>query len=88
MIRLIRVRTPGECSGSPESCPKETVYVAISSRDEDPDRKLYRLPDAYGWDLYQWSHFPQRDTPDEFIVFTMVRTVIAEDTNYGDSALN
>jgi hypothetical protein len=83
MLRIIRVRPPGECGTSPETCPKESVYIAISSRDEFPDQKVYRLPEAYHWELHLWSHFPRNDTPDDSVVFTMAKTVIAEDKEKG-----
>ncbi len=59
------------------------MYISISSRDEYPDRRLYRLPDAYGWELHGWPNLPQRESPEEFVEFEMSREVVAEDTTRG-----
>lgn len=82
-LRIVRVQSEGECGGTPESCPRVSVYISISSRDEYPDRRLYRLPDAYGWELDGWSKLPQRESPEEFVEFEMSRKVVAEDTTRG-----
>ena len=82
-LRIARVYSYGECSGKPQTCPKQFVYIGISSRDEDPDRKLYRLPDAYGWELAAWLYLPRRESPEEFIVFHMKKKVIAKDITRG-----
>jgi hypothetical protein len=82
-IRLLRVQEDGECDGAPQSCPVQDVYVAVSSFDEYPDRKLYRLPRAYGWQFKDWVALPKSDTPDQYYVFTMERQVPAADTSAG-----
>ena len=83
MVKLIRVRADGECDGTPQTCPTEDVYVAVSSFDEYPDRKLYRLPVAYGWQFKTWIDLPTNDTPDQHYVFTMERQIPASDPSAG-----
>lgn len=72
-IRIIRVRSDGECDGSPQSCPMQTVYLAISGHDEFPDRKVFELPNAYEWSFDAWERIPDGDGPDDYYVIRMTR---------------
>lgn len=83
LVRIIRLRSHGECNGKPETCPKETVYIAISSWDEYPEQKVYQLPEAYGWDFHRWTYLPHRELPKEFVVFEMKRKIVADDKSKG-----
>lgn len=78
-LRIIRMRSDGECSPGFRDCPTAFVYISISSSDEAPDRKLYRLPDAYGWELYRWSYIPREESPKEFVVFLMEKQILLGD---------
>ena len=83
MIKLIRVRADGECNGEPQTCPTEDVYIAVSGFDEYPDRRLYRLPAAYGWQFKEWVELPRKDTPDQYYVFALERQVPAAEASAG-----
>ena len=77
ILKIIVVPSLGECDGSLESCPKEFVYVAISDIGEEPDMRLYRLPDSYRWDLVSDVDDPLGEPgPEVFVRFRMVKTVL------------
>lgn len=82
-VRLFRVPSPGECDGTPESCPTEYVYVAVSEWGEIPDQKLYRLPEAYGWEFESIDDMPKRPSETTFVTFRVKRKVIARDLTKG-----
>ena len=68
-VRLLSVTDVGECSGTPESCPKATLYVVVSNLDLNPELRLYTVPDRYAWRLVSWEHFPKMELPDDYVVF-------------------
>ena len=78
-IRLVRVRSLGECDGRPESCPTQTVYVAVSGMDEEPERKVYELPAAHGWEFKGWVRAPSNERSDDYYVFMIEKKVVAVD---------
>jgi hypothetical protein len=78
-VRLFRVSDFGECAGTPESCPTEYVYVAVSEWGEYPEQKLFRLPDAYGWEFESADELPRRPSRDSFVTFRLKRKVVAAD---------
>lgn len=82
-VRVIRVGEPGECNGSPESCPKVRLYIAVSTFDEAPDLNLYLLPEAYGWDFVRWGPRPRRESPDEYLSIVLSREVVSETPERG-----
>lgn len=82
-IRVIGVVHDGECDGSPESCPLESIYLAISTTGEDPQRAVYKLPDAHGWKFGSWLHLPKGDEQSEYFTFTMERKDVAPDQSSG-----
>lgn len=54
-LRLFRIDAPGECDGSPETCPMEFLYLVASDLGEYEQPQIFRLPDAYGWTFGGWS---------------------------------
>lgn len=80
-IRLVRLHALGECDDSPASCPTQKLYVAVSGMDEEPDRKLYELPLAYGWEFKEWVKVPSGESADDFYVFIVEKKVVAVDTS-------
>jgi hypothetical protein len=83
-VRVYRVMDDGECDGVPETCPKQTVYIAISDIGDPPEvRKVYTLPSSYGWDFDRWTHVPSKETPDDFIEFLVTEKIPAADRTKG-----
>jgi hypothetical protein len=82
-IRLVRLRSLGECGGTPDSCPTQTVYVAVSGTDEYPDRRVYELPAAHGWEFKGWVRAPITERADEYYVFMLEKKVVAADISAG-----
>jgi len=76
-IRVFRVRDKGECDGTPQSCPQQALYVAVSQFDEYPDQKLYKLPKAYGWEFVEWKVLPKADGKNIFAIFEVKKKVIS-----------
>ena len=83
VVRLIRVQEPGECDGTPESCPVQHLYVAVSEFGEMPDQNLYQLPEAHGWDFDTMVEMPKSASDDTFATFHMKREVVAKNTSQG-----
>src|SRR5262245_24147044 len=46
LLRVATLREDGECDGTPESCPMESCYLAVSTRDLAVDRGLFVLKAA------------------------------------------
>ena len=80
-LRLIRVQEDGECDGAPQTCPLQSVYIAVSEWGEYRDRKLYQLPDSHGWEFEDWLNLSAGEGPDDYLEFTMIKQVPAEDTS-------
>ena len=78
-IRIFRLKEQGECDGSPQSCPRETFYIAVSSFDESPDQKLYILQKSFGWRFIRWLNWPNSDSADQFILFEVEEKVPSSD---------
>jgi len=53
-IRLLKVQDQGECDGSPRSCPKSSVYAAVSELGEYPEQRLFQLPKMHNWRFARW----------------------------------
>lgn len=81
-LRLFRVSAPGECDGAPETCPTEFLYLVVSPLGENETRRLYRLPDAYGWTFVGWSDATTDGDAVE-IIGTLDRRVVAPDPATG-----
>ena len=77
-IRVLRLREHGECAGTPQSCPQATLYIAISTFDEQPDQKVYILPKAYGWDFIRWKVLPRKEGRDSFVTLEVKRKIISK----------
>ncbi len=70
-VRILRVRDHGECDGSPQTCPKSTLYIAVSEYGEYPEQKVYRLPKRHDWKFSAWRHLPQHDGPEDFVILEL-----------------
>lgn len=79
--RVFRVQEHGECDGSPHTCPKSTMYIAVSEIGEDPDQKLYQLPEAYNWEFIEWVSFPETEDPPSRLVFKVKSQKPSKDAN-------
>jgi hypothetical protein len=80
-IRLVRLRGSGECDATPLSCPMERVYIAVSG--EYPERKLYQLPGAPGWDFKEWISTPDGESADDYYTLILEKKVVAADISKG-----
>lgn len=74
-IRIVRVKEYGECDGESRTCPKQSLFVLVSSRDEYPEQKVYLLPKAYGWEFVGYVSMPKTEGVDEFAVIELKRKV-------------
>jgi hypothetical protein len=81
-IRLVRLQGPGECDATPLSCPMERIYIAVSNGDY-PERKVYQLPGAPGWDFKEWISTPDGEDADDFYTFIVEKKVVAADISKG-----
>jgi hypothetical protein len=80
VVRIILISEPGECGSTLEDCPKQYVYIAISDIGENPDMKLYKLPESYGWELNSDIQDPHGESsPEKFVIITMTRTILSKD---------
>ncbi len=66
-VRILRLQEHGECDGSPITCPKSRIYIAVSEYGEAPEQKVYLLPLRHNWEFVNWIKLPETDTPDEFV---------------------
>lgn len=72
--RVLRVQAPGECDGSASTCPKSTLYIAVSTADEYPIQKLYQLPEGYNWAFIGWEELPEdRNQPKNVVLKVKVQ---------------
>jgi hypothetical protein len=70
-VRIFSVPEPGECGGTPQSCPKTELFVAVSGFDDIHDRRVYQLPKRHHWRFGQWLTFPAGDGPTDYAEFTL-----------------
>ena len=68
-VRVFRLRDLGECDGWPNRCPRETLFIAVSTFDESPDQRLYILPKTLGWTFNNWSDLPSENDTDPSVEF-------------------
>jgi len=80
-IQIYKVSENGECDGTPETCPKRSIYIVVSTFDEDPDTKVYKLPQGYGWEFEKWKNIPKDEGPEYFAVFLIKKRIISEEKN-------
>ena len=78
-VRVIKVRDQGECDGVPETCPKEALYVVVSTYDEYPEQKAYLLPKTYDWKFVKWVSLPKEEGPQSFVKLRLIRKDISKD---------
>lgn len=82
-IRILRHKGRGECDGTPQSCSKANLYIAVSTFDEDPDQQVYKLPEAYGWEFVRWKVVAQKEGRESYTIIEMKRKIIAKDIAKG-----
>jgi len=78
-VRVIEVRDHGECAGSPETCPKSAIYIAVSEYGEYPEQKVFKLKKMHGWEFADWLSFPESEGVQDYVVFNMKGKSPAED---------
>jgi hypothetical protein len=78
-VRVFRLRELGECDGPAPNCPREVLYVAVSTFDEAPDQVLFTLPEAYGWTFVRWVSWPGSDDASEYASFEVRGRVLVAD---------
>lgn len=83
LIRIIRLSDHGECNGEPQTCPKQVLYIAVSTFDEQPNQKLYVLPKAYGWLFDDWKVVPKEEGPDHFVIIGIKKKEISKALDKG-----
>ena len=71
LVRVFRVVENGECAGTPESCPKSRLYIAVSEYAEYAGNSVFRLPDQHDWNFVGWKHVPEVLSPGEFMVLEL-----------------
>ncbi len=76
-LRVIRLSDHGECNGTPQTCPKRNLYIAVSTYDEYPEQKLYVLPKANGWEFIRWINIPDEEREDSFVTLEITKKVIS-----------
>jgi hypothetical protein len=83
-IRILRHGERGECDGTPQSCPKTNLYIAVSTTfDEAPDQQVYKLPEAYGWEFVRWKVVARKEGRESYTILEMKRKNIAQDIAKG-----
>lgn len=78
VLRALRLQELGECDGSPDTCPKERFYLAISTIDDDPDQAVYELPMSHKWEIMNVSTIDSPGEDKRFVVLTMRREVLSK----------
>jgi hypothetical protein len=66
-VRIIKVMAHDECDGSPETCPKSTIYIATSEYGEYPEQKVFQLKKMHGWEFVEWVSFPEGEGPEDYV---------------------
>lgn len=82
-VKVIRQLDHGECNGTPQSCPMQIMYIAVSTFDESPDESVYLLPKAYGWEFLGWKDVPDKEGHDYLVIFKMKRKIISSTPEKG-----
>jgi len=70
-VRVLKLQDPGECDGSPETCPQSTIYIAVSEYGEFPAQKVYQLPKGHNWEFVGWVKLPATDSPTDYVQLTL-----------------
>lgn len=83
-VRVLGIAVDGECDGRPETCPKQQAAIALADDGEEPERRVYFLPEAFGWTFGEWEKTPQSfDAENDAIQFVIVRKVVGPDPTKG-----
>jgi hypothetical protein len=83
LIRIIRLAEHGECDGKPQTCPKQMLYIAVSTFDEAPEQALYELPKSFGWEFLSWKAVPKEEGRDYFVVFEVREKIVSSSPDKG-----
>ena len=78
-LRTLSVRTHGECDGDQLSCPKQQVYLAISTIDEAPDQAVYKLPLSHGWIITELKEIDSYGEYQRFIQLNLTKKIPSND---------
>ena len=81
--RILKLQEHGECSGSPNTCPKSRIYIAVSEYGEAPQHKVYRLPSRHNWEFVEWIKLPDTDTPADYIQLRLKAQIPTKDLAKG-----
>ncbi len=79
-FRAFSIYEPGECDGSPASCPKMHFYLAVSTIDLAPDQNAYELPLSHRWEITGVSEIDSPGEYQRFIVVTLIRKIPSNNT--------
>jgi len=82
-VRILKVQDHGECDGSPNSCPKSKLYIAVSEYGEYPEQKVYRLPSRHNWEFVGWIKLPDTDNPQDYVQLRLRAQKPAKDLTKG-----
>lgn len=82
-IRVLRITDFGECDGSPNTCPKSTVYISVTEYGEFPKQSTYQLPKYHDWAFVSWDVLPDQDGRDDYVVLKMKAQIPSSDLNKG-----
>jgi hypothetical protein len=78
-VRIVKVQDHGECDGSPNTCPKSKLYIAVSEFGECPEQKVYRLPSLHNWEFAGWIKLPETDNPQDYVQLRLRAQIPAKD---------
>lgn len=81
-VRVVRLRDHGECSGTPQSCPKQTLYIAVSNFGESPDQKLFVVYHGYGWEFIRWKTKPKKEGRGNYIIFIVKKKAVSKNIKH------
>jgi hypothetical protein len=82
-VRILKVQDHGECSGSPNTCPKSRIYITVSEYGEYPEQKVYRLPPRHNWEFVGWIKLPHTDNPQDYVQLRLKAQKPAKDLTMG-----
>ncbi|MFA7062441.1 MAG: hypothetical protein WC156_16675 [Pedobacter sp.] len=70
-IRVFATRDYGECDGDLATCPKQSLLVLVSTRDEYPEQKVFTIPKAYEWAFVKYLEMPKTEGAENFAVIAL-----------------
>lgn len=84
-LKIINVPERGECDNTPESCPREELFISVSELEDVGDFNLFSLGKSFWWEFSNWKDvFTNPDhssNKDHFyFVFDIKKRVMAKNT--------